>query len=62
MGKPYFSIVALSRLHVDARREWQADPSSAGAKLTGEQRRLGVPERSSEKDSGAEKEMVSGFV
>ncbi len=50
----------MSRLHEDARRDWLAEISSTGAKLTGEQSRLA--EASSEKEKEGWKEMASGLV
>jgi len=49
-------------LQLEARRVCAAGASLVGAKLTGEQRRLGLQDVSSEKDSADEKEMTSGFV
>jgi hypothetical protein len=62
VGNPYFSMAAFSRLQLEARRECVAGVSWVGAKLTGEQRRLGLAEVSSAKDNDEEKEMISGFV
>lgn len=55
-------MATLSMLQLEARRECVEASSVVGAKLTGEQRRLGPAEPSSEKSNADEKETTSGLV
>lgn len=55
-------MVAFSMLQLEARRECVAEASEVWAKLTGEQRRLGLPVLSSEKDNADENVKTSGLV
>lgn len=55
-------MAALSMLQLEARRKCAEGASVAGAKLIGEQRRVGLSELSSEKGNAEEKEVTSGLV